>query len=235
MIQRRYGIEVSERTLFGRPAVFVRQRRMCQRESARALLERGVDKVAFAGAEAGDSRMPSLREMDSVYLHTVLAGDVGAYVAERSGTTAACFFRTIGQIEEQAILRLATAFRYLMISIQRDSEAICRSLRRRYGLPVVEGPTPSQVRNADFALLFHPPERDMMLSERCLTFRPGEDAGHPTPGGMPITGLSLDVPPDVAGELPAGFQAEPILSEAAFRGWIDPNQIKINGISIDKA
>ena len=231
-IQKGYGMEVSERAVFGRPAVFVRQRRACQRESMRALLERGVNKVAFAGVD-GCPEAP-LREMDRSYLYTHLAGDVGACVAERSGATAVCFFRTVGRTEERAILRLADAYRYLMISAQRDSGAICRALRRRYGLPVIEGPTPGQVLDADFALVFHPPGRDVVFSERCLTFQPRAEPVHPVPGGMPITELSLDVPREVTEELPTGFQPEPILSEAALRGWINPDRIKIKDVSIDK-
>ena len=241
-LQKGYGTELNLRPLFGRTALFVRhwvvdglssrQRKARQGELLRMLAEKGVDKVAVC--ERGDSLAEiGMRRMGSDYLHSYLAGDVGAHVAERAGATAACFFRTVGQLEERALLKLAESFRYLMVSAQRDSAAICRALRRRYGLPVVEDPTPSQVRGADFALLLHPPGRDVTLSGRCLAFRPRAERDWPTPGGIPITGLSLAVPPDLREEIPAGFLPLPILSEAAFRGQIDPSRIKIHDVSID--
>ena len=177
---------------------------------------------------------PPLQEMSSEYLHTYLAGDVGVHVAERSGATAVCFLRSVGQLEERALLQLASSFRYLMLSIRRDGDLVCRTLRRRYGLPVVEAPTPNQVRGADFALVLHPPGQDVTLSKRCLAYAPNTALRRSMSGGVPITGLHLRVPSDVAGEVPAGFRAEPVLSEAAFRGWFDPGRIKINGVSIDK-
>jgi len=199
------------------------------------LLARGVDKVAFSGVGGGGGGFEvPLRRMESDYLYTYLAGDVGAYVAEGSGETAVCFFRTVGPMEERALLKLAESFRYLMLSTQRDSAAICRALRQRYGLPVVEDPRPSQVRRADFALLLHPPRRDMTLSERCLAFWPSMRPSCPAVGGVPIRGLFLDVPPALVAEIPAGFCPGPILSEAAFRGLIDPGRIKIHGVSLDK-
>jgi len=190
------------------------------------LVERGVDRVAVSG----DHDVP-VQRMDHRYLYTYLAGDVGAYVAERSGATAACFFRTVGQLEERALLKLAESFRYLLLHVQRGGAAVCRALRRHYGLPVVETPTQSQLRGADFALVLHPLTAGTVLSERCLTFSPQNGD---VPGGMPITGLNLDVPPSLAAEIPAGFQPEPVLSEAAFRGQIDPSKIKINSVSLDK-
>jgi len=209
-----------------------RQKRLGELD--RLLLANGVNKVTFH--QSGEN-LPGLgmRQMGSDYLHTYLAGDVGAHVAERTGATAACFFRTVGQLEERALLKLAESFRYLMVSAGRDSEAICRVLRQRYGLPVIESPTPSQLRGADFALLLHPPGQNMELSGRCLTFQPLAAFAHPVVGGTPITGLSLTVPPDISEEMPTGFCQRPILSEAAFRGQIDPNRIKIHSVSIDKA
>ncbi|MCL2569138.1 MAG: hypothetical protein FWE12_06885 [Oscillospiraceae bacterium] len=237
-VQKGYGTEALERPLFGRPALFVRHRNLNERNPiGEMLLERGVDKVLFSEA-SGVSDVP-LRRMDRSYLYTYLAGDVGAHVAERSGATAVCFFRTLGQLEERALLKLAGVFRYLMISVQRDSGAICRDLRRRYGLPVVEDPTPNQVKGADFALVLHPPGRDVVFSGRCLLFEPNREMRATEGGracmGTPITGLDLDVPPDLAAEIPAGFRPLPILSEAAFRGQIDPARIKIHGVSLDKS
>lgn len=239
-VQKGYGTELTQRPLFGRSALFVRhrvvdglglrQRRARAEEPVRLLRAHGVDKVAFSGP-GGDAG--TLRRMDSSYLYTYLAGDVGAYVAERSSSTAVCFFRTLGQLEERALLRLAESFRYLMISVQRDSGAICRALRRRFGLPVVEDPTQSQVRHAAFALVFYPPKEGLLLSDRCMLFAPA--GGREVVGGLSITELGLELPPELSAELPAGFCPQPILSEAAFRGQIDPNQIKIHGLSIDKA
>ena len=243
-LQKGYGTEFSSRSVFGRPAIFVRHRvvdsltprrqKVRQEELFRLLTEKGVDRVAIC--ENGNSlgRLP-LRRMGSDYLRTYLAGDVGSYVAQQAGATAACFFRTVGQLEERALLKLAESYRYLMVSAQRDSGAICRALRRRYGLPVVEDPTPSQVRQADFALLLHPPGRDVTLSEQCLAFQPLPDVSYSVPGGISVTELSLTVPADITEEIPLGFDTQPILSEAAFRGLIDPGRIKIHSVSIDNA
>ena len=246
VLQSGYGTDIQMRLVFGRPALFVRHlipeglsvRRSAarQRELLRLILQSGVDKLAFSASGVKDVLDDfEVSRMDSDYLHMYLAGDVGACVADRTGTTAALFFRSVGQIEERVILKLAKVFRYLMIHAGRDSMAVCRALRQRYGVPVVELPTARQIFGADFALVCAPLRRDVVFSERCLTFAPSQWLRRLVPGGRSITRLGLDIPQMVLAEIPSGFSPLPILSEAAFRGQVDPGKIKIHSLSIDKA
>lgn len=243
-LQKGYGTEVTERTLFGRTVLHckhgtidgltARQKVRRQRNLTKRLADKGVEKVAISRETPADFLVGlHIPQMDAGFLHTYLAGDVGAHVAERSGATAVCFFRSVGGAEERAILKMAEQFRYLQICTQRDGAAVCQALRRRYGLPVVEAPTPSQVRRADFALVFHPPERTFALSGQCLVFAPEPALWGGIPGGQRITGLGLQLSRQIAAELPDGFAPDPILSEAAFRGLIDPGNIKIQDVFIE--
>ena len=243
--QKGYGTEMVQQALFGGTALYLRHRvidgassrQKLKRRNALAgiLADKGIEKVAVSlGAPADALEGVPIPQMDARYLHTYLAGDVGAHAAEGSGATAVCFFRSVREAEERAILKLARAFRYLQIITQRDGEAVCQAIRRRYGLPVVEAPTPSQVRRAEFALVFHPPGRTFVLSGRCLAFAPDAALRGEIPGGRLITGVELQLSRQVATGLPEGFAPDPILSEAAFRGLIDPGKIKIQGILVEK-
>jgi len=233
-----------KRPLFGGAALHVKHRQidgLTSRQKLRRqcilaeiLADAGVEKVAVSrGTPAHVLEGLLIPQMDTRYLHTYLAGDVGAYVAERSGATAVCFFRSVGAAEERVILKLAKEFRYLQISAQRDGAAVCQALRRRHGLPVAETPTPSQVKQADFALVFSLPGRSFVLSDRCLTFAPDTALRAELPGGRAITGLGFRLPRQIETELPDGFSPDPILSEAAFRGLIDPGNIKIQDVFIE--
>lgn len=170
--------------------------------------------------------------MSSAYGYTYLAGDVGAYVAESSNATAACFFRHVGQLEERALLTLAGSYRYILLNAGRDTEAISNALLRRYGIPVVPHPTASQLKQATFALALTPPAHEAALSPHCLVYTP--TGGIQTHGGRAIKALGLHIPEALATQVPSGFSKMPVLSEAAFRGQIDISGIKIHSISIDK-
>ena len=242
--QRGYGTEAIKRRFFGRPALFVRYRALeglkTRQEAARkrtlmhTLNRNGVDKLAFSTfGDMLEGQGP--RRVDSGYLHLYFAGDVGAHVADGDGKTAACFFHLVGHLEERAILKLAEHFRYLMIASPRDGEAVCRALRRRYGLPVVESPTASQMRQADFALLSGPVPKGLTLGENCLSFAPDKRFAGEMPGGRAITELFFQLPEEVAEEIPEGFMPDPLLSEALFCGSLNPEKIKIHGVSIDKS
>ena len=170
--QKGYGTEVKEGRFFSRPALYVRYRAVCglhpRREAfrkkalERSLYRAGVNKVAFSTfGDVLEGQGP--QRMESTYLHLCLAGDVGAHVAGGDGKTALCFFHALGPMEERAIIKLAEHFRYLMLDSRRDSGAVCLALRRRYGLPVMENPTVSQVRQADFALLLGPVSKGLTL------------------------------------------------------------------------
>jgi len=244
--QKGYGTEAEEQSFFDGTALHfkygttdgltARQKMRRQRYLAGRLAENGIEKVAISQGTPIDALegLP-IPQMDARYLYTYLAGDVGAHAAERSGATAVCFFRSVREAEERAILKLAQEFRYLQIITQRDGGAVCQALRRRYGLPVAEAPTPSQVRRAEFALIFHPPEKTFALSGQCLAFAPDGALRDHIPGGRLITGLELQLPRQVAAGLPDGFAPDPILSEAAFRGLVDPGKIKIQGILLEKS
>ena len=240
--QKGYGTEVTTRQILGRPVLFVEYRGVdglsprqlaFRKQGLRQILsQNGVDKVTFSTfGDVLEGTGPS--RMESTYLHLYLAGDVGAHVAEKTGATAVCFFQRVGTLEERAILKLAENFRYLMITSQKDEDAVCHALRRRYGLPVVEHPTASQVRQADFALVLGAAPQTMTLGEQCLTFAPDKRFAGEIPGGRAITDLSLALPLNVAAELPDGFAPNPILSEMARLGHFRPSKIKISGLSID--
>ena len=242
--QKGYATKTREGRFFGRPALYVqykeveglnpRQAAFRKRGLRQILTRGGVDTLAFSTwGDVLEGTGP--RRMESGYLHLYLAGDVGVHTVGRDDATAVCFFHRVGHLEERALLKLAARFRYLMITSQRDEAALCHALRRRYGLPVVGDPTPSQVRRADFALVSGPVPKAAVLGGHCLAFAPDRRLFRHIPGGRHITGLSLNLPENVAEEIPEGFLPDPLLSEAVRSGCLDPGKIKIHGLSIDKA
>lgn len=234
-----YGLHGVQDSLFGHPVFFLRQReikggtsthhRRRQAELLRLLRQNRVDAVAYAENTAEKLELPP---MDAWYLQSHFAGDVGVYVAQKSGATAYCVFASLGAVEERALVKLAEHYRYLMIFAGRDTAMVCRALRRKYGLPVVEDPTRRQVHKADFALLFATPSKDIALASSCLAFSP---RGKPVlAGGVQIKKAEFSIPHAIETQVPPGFSPEPILSECARRSMISTKGIEIRGISLDK-
>lgn len=238
-MQEEYGTIWEQKTVFSQPSVFLEhhcythlgQRQNLRRRQAllKTLQEKGVSSVLFSQESTG-VKLAELKQADASYLNAHIAGEVGAFVAEKAGDTVYCAFASLGHLEEQAVLTLASHYRYFMIEAGRDTAFLCRVLRQKYGLPIIEAPSQRQVKQAHFALLWKKPE--MHFGENCLVYTPLMQKVNM--GGRQITDFQLDMPEAYFSEVPKGFALHPVVSENLRRGTILAEKLKVKRILLDK-
>ena len=238
--QKDLGNEWTQKRVFSHPALFLRhklflalsEKRKEERLEtvARRLQEQSVHAVVFSNTTP-QMRLPRIPRAGASYLNAYLAGDIGAYVAERAGATAYCQFSSLGQLEERAVLTLAHHYRYLMVEAGRDTDFLCQALRQKYGLPIVKAPTQRQIRDANFALLWKNTAQNMELDRNCLVFSPMNVRKNA--GGRRIKSMDLGLPEEYKREMPEGFPVNPILSQGLKWGSILPENLKIQRILLD--
>lgn len=166
-------------------------------------------------------------KMDSSYLYECLTGEIAAFAAREHGDTAAFFCRSVGDPEQRALRRICSVYRYIILVTDRDSEIVCRNLRRRFGIAVMGEPTARQLKRADFAVFFNTPQAHVALGEFCVAFAPDTTSLKGLKTGRYVSAVRLAMPEEIFAQIPEGFLPSPIISEAAKYGLCDVRKIKV--------
>lgn len=230
-----------------------RQRRGQKRELERIyteLFRRNIGQILFSRDFPAEAEFDKFQKADTICLYESVAGAVGELIAlevgreeaeggspersqKESDRTAAFIAGSMGIREERSLIKLAENYRYLIVVAGRDSEIICQSLRRRFGIAVIDSPTESQYLKADFAVLLSKPRRDFELRPDCLIYSPNINYTAGIMGGRRIEALRLNIPESVREEIPRNFDWPPIISEAIKCGFYSPDDIEVLGYKLE--
>ena len=214
----------------------LRRRQLEKRlRTARMILGRSkVDRVCFRQDFPYRKAFPDglFREMDCQILNESMAGPILVKTAAGGDKTALFHGRYALDRGEQVLIDLCASFRYLVVCLSDRDRLICDSIRRKYGISVIEQPTMRQLLKADTALFFTAPSQRMILSDGCTVFAVSDEALRNVRFRKKITSVTYEIPDSLKRTVPEGYSADPFLSEALLRGIVRRDQIRVEEISI---
>jgi hypothetical protein len=106
-------------------------------------------------------------EADGTVLTALLAGEL-AQLACPGGKTAVLFSDSLTGWPARALWKLGAHFRHVLTVTAADGRALYKAIGKRYGISVIDKPSPAQLCEADAALVFDPPAEGVKLSEACV-------------------------------------------------------------------
>ena len=124
------------------------------------------------------------------------------------------------------LTELALQVRYLTVSMKYGAEEFCYSLRREYGVSVLQRPTRAQLEEAQALLLFSPREGLACTNPIVLHLYDGERV-------LQRNGVTFGLPPKLEGELEENCSREQVLSALLTAGILQNDQIPV--LEVDKA
>lgn len=124
------------------------------------------------------------------------------------------------------LTELALQVRYLNISMKYGAEEFCHSLRREYGVSVLQRPTRAQLEAAQALLLFAPREELTCNNPIVLHLYDGERV-------LRRNGVVFGLPPKLEGEVEENCCREQVLSALLAAGILQNYQIPV--LEVDKA
>ena len=204
---------------------------------ARLILCRNkIDRVCFQnGFLYRDAFLDaSLREMDRQLLNESMAGPILAKASPGTEKTALFCARYALDRGERALIALCASFRHLMVCLSGEAEPICGSIRRKYGISVIEKPTMRQLLKADTALFFTAPSCQMFLSDSCIVFAVSDEALRNVRCRRKILSVTYEIPDILRRSVPEGYSVDLFLSEALLRGTVRINEIHVKEIVINE-
>ena len=140
-------------------------------------------------------------------------------------TVAAVGDNLTGELEK-ILTQLALQVRYLTVSMKYGAEEFCHSLRREYGVSVLQRPTRSQLEEAQVLLLFAPREGLSCANPVVLRLYGGE-------AELAGNGVALDLPVKLAGMVEGNCRRDQLLWALLSAGILQNDQIPVR--EVDKA
>ena len=192
--------------------------------AARRLRKEGVTQVVLPEAfPYGDELVRcGLRAVSTLPLRRALAAELvraqldACAIVPAQARIAVCGEYLTGELV-RAVTQLALRYRYVFLDLPSGGEALCRQLRREYGVSVVFDPARSQLETADVFLLFREQEEFLQKRERVLVLY--EDGAVFLP--------PLQIPQELEKQLPQGAERMQLLSALAEGGALRREQIVI--------
>ena len=205
----------------------------CAARAARCLGRAGVRQAVFPedfpwtelfarrGVAPVDT-LPLHRRMAPLVVKQRLAQ---AGISPGSATVAAVGDNLTGEVAG-ILTELALQVRYLTVSMRYGAEEFCHSLRREYGVSVLQRPTRAQLEEAQVLLLFAPRE-DLSCANPVVLHLYG--AG----GALPRSGAAFGLPGKLQGMVEENCRTDQLLSALLTAGILQNYQIPVR--EVDKA
>jgi hypothetical protein len=114
-------------------------------------------------------------EADGTILTELLAGQL-ASLACPEGKTVVLIADSLTGSAACTLLELCVRFRHVLTVLESDGSALLKTISRKYGVSVISAPSPAQLFDADVAVSFTPPLRQIQLSGACIAIPVGSMA-----------------------------------------------------------
>lgn len=193
------------------------------RKAGKLLYRAGVREVVFPeGVEREPVESQGIVPVSTLPLRRMLAAEwVSALLAERGVSSAGAKVavtaeRLTGEIT-RTVTELALRHRYVLLDLHQGGEALCRHLRREYGVAVQLSPTEEQLAEADARVLFSPcPKQQEERGGAVLRIYSEEEA-------LP----DLALPPETGEQLPQGLDRGELLAALYGAGALRPGNFTL--------
>lgn len=106
-------------------------------------------------------------EADGAILTALLAGEL-ARLACPDGKTVVLFADSLTGWSAKALWKLSAHFRHVLAVTAADGRALYKAIGKRYGISVIDKPSPAQLSEADVAVVFSSPAGGAELSDDCV-------------------------------------------------------------------
>lgn len=206
-------------------------------QAGAALKEAGVKDVCFSNGFEHEALFlnEGFARMDSRFLYERLAGDIVKSLGKGDKNKKVAFFSgRVSQHEERALLIICSSFRHIMLDVRQGGDMVCRNIRARMGIAVIENPTEKQLGEADIALFFSKPIGEVVLPPKCTAVTVSGENLKDVSCRRRVTRLRLSLPRELSGELPANFPPEPLVAMGAKLGRVNTNRIKIEALAVEQ-
>lgn len=168
-------------------------------------------------------------EMDEGRLLELLVGKI-IFGFSGSDKIAALFAHHLTGEAERVFCDMCRDFKYVMAAV--ESERLFRTLGRRLGISVIGQPTDSQLSKADVAVFFDPPERRIVLPDKCIAVPVKGSALDGVVCSKAVCGLSVELSSGFTPDIPEGFAHEPLIAAALDTGTLRREDVLVRDIKI---
>lgn len=225
------SVELRERRILGCRFLCVEIRRTEKqtalrrrlRKAGKLLHQAGVREAVFPeGVERELVESQGIAPVSTLPLRRMLAAEwVSALLAEEGVSPAGARVavtaeRLTGEIT-RTVTELALRHRYVLLDLDQGGEALCRHLRREYGVAVQLSPTEEQLAEADARVLFSPcPKQQKEGAGAVLRIYSEAEA-------LP----ALALPPEAEEQLPQGLNRGELLAALYGAGALRPGDFTL--------
>ena len=205
------------------------------RNAGKIAAEAGVTSACFpAGFPYKDAFAEiGLTQPNETPFYEAMAAKTAAYLSRDKA--AAYFFaerRTNAGID--TLIALCENNRHVLADVPPGWARHLHDIKKRLGIAIIENPTAQQLLSAKTAIFMDARRRSTVLSRDCAVYAVNAQALSGIDARRIVTGLTVELPSNIAGDLPAGFPQTPLLAEAIRRRALHPAAIKLRGVTICK-
>ncbi len=195
------------------------------------LLSENITRVIFHSSfsERNFFFNKNIYEASGRYLFECIAGDAAGKIG---GRCAAFFSKRLYPREEQALLKLCARFKSVLVKVEYGGEHICRNMRNRLGLAVIEDPSPAKLLEADVAVLFDEPKSYTVLSDSCVVVAIEASILNMLSYKKSLVSVLPELDNSLTRTMPEGYDKSALLSEALIRGAVDQTKLKIDKLRL---
>ncbi len=132
----------------------------------------------------------------------------------------------------QALWKLGAHFRHVLTVTAADGRALYAAIGKRYGISVIDKPSPAQLQEADAALVFDPPADGAELSEDCVVIPVcGADIGN-IACRLVASEFSFGLKNGGEDTVPAGFPRNALIACALEAGVLSSADIVVRSVRV---
>lgn len=203
----------------------------------RIFSEQNVRRICFKNDFSDEKFFTDrgLKKADDSILYEKKLADITRKCAEHGGKTLAVFSGYADRSVIDFIDEICKSFRYIMLDVGENSEAVAENIGKRYGVSAIEKPSDGKILHADCAVIFDSIKRTVRLGESCVAiFRNG------TPNNLvdfQSSVISAEFETEKMrneDEIPGGYDPNVFLAEAVICGKIKNEDIKVKNVKIRK-
>lgn len=228
---RIFGMKVLKMSIF-LPDILRDRKKLKRLEyAAEKLSSENIRRVIFHNnfSERDFFFKKNIHEASGRYLFECIAGDAAGIIG---GRCAAFFSKHLYPREEQALLKLCARFKRVLVKVEYGGEHVCRNMRNRLGLAVIEDPSPVKLLEADVAVFFDEPKKYSVLSDSCVAVAVEASILNMVSYKKCLISVLPDLNNSLTRTMPEGYDRSALLSEALIRGAVDQTRLKIDKLRL---